>query len=133
MRGVVLALLLAVAYMAPSALAGGVARTAGSGCGEIRAAHAFFAVTSRGSVSCRTARRVLRKFMGGGGVRHGGPYAYEEWWSVGAWRCGHGAGGGSCFQGGSSYENARASIIAEWVAWECAHKPPGATVPCKKG
>lgn len=133
MRRVAFALVLALAYIASSAVAGGAARTASSGCGEIRAAHAFFAVTSRGDVSCGTARRVLRTFMGGGGVRHGGPYAYEEWWTIGPWRCGHGAGSGTCFRGGSNYENARASITAQWVAWECGYKPPGATVPCKKG
>ncbi len=133
MRGVALALLLALAYMVPSAVAGGAARTADGGCGEVRAQHAFYAVTARGSVSCGPARRVLRKFMGGGGVKHGGPYAYEEWWSLGAWRCSRGAGGYTCFRGGANYESARASMTAEWVAWECGYKPAGATVPCRKG
>jgi hypothetical protein len=111
------------------------AHTADRSCEEIRSAHAFFAVTvDRGGVPCATARSVLREFMGGGGVEHGGPYAYEQWWSLGRWRCAHGAGAGTCFRGGSSYEHASAAIIAEWVAWECGYKPgEGATVPCKKG
>jgi hypothetical protein len=101
-------------------------------CKEIRAAHAFFAVTAQGSVSCGTARHVLGEFMGGSGVKHGGPPAYQEWWSLGPWRCSYGAGAGSCFRDGSNYLTARATINADWTAWECGYQS-GGSVPCRKG
>lgn len=94
-------------------------------CGEIRVAHAFFRVGKRGPVTCGTARTVMRSFMAGKGIKHGGRYAYEQWWALGRWRCGHGAGGGGCTRGD-------ASIEASWVAWECGYKPPEATVPCRR-
>ncbi len=67
--------------------------------------------------------------MGGGGVKHGGPYGYQQWWSTGDWRCGHGAGGGGCSRPASSTHH-RAAILADWVATECGYKPKGATTPC---
>jgi hypothetical protein len=103
---------------------------AGRSCDDIFSQHAFYSVTvSRGSVSCETGRRVLGKFMGGGGVKHGGQYAYQQWWSIGDWRCGFGAGAGGCSRAASKRDPS-ASIIAQWLAWECGYKPSGATVPC---
>jgi hypothetical protein len=104
------------------------ARAADRRCGEILSAHSFYAVTvHRGNVSCARAQRVLRVFMAGGGVKHGGRYAYQQWWSLGHWRCSFGAGAAGCAD-----RSAGAAILAEWVAWQCGHKPPGATAPCKK-
>ncbi len=109
--------------------AAGSSAAAGRSCDDILSAHAFFSVTiERGSVSCASARRVLTILMGGGGVKHGGPYAYQQWSSVGDWRCGFGAGGAVCSLPASrNHGSARAE--AEWLAWECGHKP-GGTVPC---
>jgi hypothetical protein len=109
------------------------ARAADRSCGEIVVAHAFYAVAiSRGGVVCATARRVLREFMGGGGVEHGGPSAAQMVWSLGRWRCGFGAGGGGCIRGGSNTMNAGSVISAEWTAWVCGYKPSGAKVPCER-
>jgi hypothetical protein len=113
--------------LAVPAAASVTARTADRGCGEILSAHSFFAVTVHGNVSCARARRVLGEFMAGGGVKHGGPHAYQQWWSLGPWRCSYGAGAGGCSLNGSG-----AAALAEWVAWECGYKPPGATAPCRK-
>ena len=99
---------------------------ASRGCGSLRSAHAFFRVVIvHGSASCGEARNVLQRFMAGAGVEHGGPYAYQQYWSLGAWRCGHGAGGSGCSRG-------RSLIQALWVADECGHKPAGATAPCRR-
>lgn len=114
--------MLALTGAAQAAPRGRVARR----CGDIHAEHAFFRVeVTSGQVGCGVARYVLRRFMGGHGVEHGGPYAYEQWWSLGHWRCGHGAGGGGCRRGA-------AMILAEWVAWECGHEPAGVTTPCRR-
>jgi hypothetical protein len=109
----------------------GIARsgTTARVCDDILSLHAFYSVTVRAGSSCSTARRVLHTFMGGGGVAHGGPAAYQQWWSVAGWRCGYGAGGGACLRSVSG-RRARASIVADWLAWECGYKPQGATVPC---
>ncbi len=102
-------------------------------CGEIPSEHTFFAVTvDRGGVPCATARNVVREFMDGGGVKHGGPYAYEQWWSLGKWRCTHGAGGGACMRGGSRWADAKDQIEMQQVASECGY-PSFTTLPCKKG
>jgi hypothetical protein len=88
-------------------------------CGHFRAGKGYkirFHVTiERGHVRCRTARRVLRKFMNGGGRMHGprdGP-AYRQYWTIGRWRCGHGAGGGACVRHGKNYRTARDYIAAQ--------------------
>ncbi len=81
-------------------------------CGTIRAQMTTFGVTvSRGRTACRTARRILDDFLRGKGQMHGpasGP-SYLQWWAVGGWRCGYGAGGGGC-----SHHGAR--IIAQQLA-----------------
>jgi len=102
------------------------ALAANRGCGQIRVAHAYYAVRiERGNVGCPAARRALRMLFELRGTRHGGPYAYEEWWSVGAWRCGFAAGSGTCNRGG-------ARVTAIWRAWECGHQPGGPTTPCRR-
>jgi hypothetical protein len=104
--------------------------SAGRSCEDIFGQHAFYSVTvSRGSVSCETSRRILGKLMAGGGVKHGGQYAYQQWWSIGDWRCGFGTGAGECSRAAST-RDLSASIIAQWLAWECGYKPTGATVRC---
>lgn len=83
------------------------------GCVAITNSHAFYSVTvNNGRVSCGTARYVLSDVLAGRGVKHGGPYAYEEWLTFDGWRCGFGAGGASCVR-------ARAGISTNWVADEC--------------
>ena len=51
------------------------------------------------NVSCRTAMGLIRGFWSGKGVHHGGPSDAQSWWTLKAyagWRCGQGAGAGSC-------------------------------------
>jgi hypothetical protein len=59
-------------------------------------------VLGRG-VSCRTATSVIRAFWSGRGVtQHGGPSDAQSYWTLAAWpgwRCGQGAGAGSCSRG----------------------------------
>jgi hypothetical protein len=69
----------------------------------------------RGHVRCAVARRVLRKFLSGGGVEHGSGPESNRTWTIGRWRCGHGTGGGACIRGGSSTANAR-----DWIIAQCA-------------
>ncbi len=127
-RVVALGALFAVVCVAGAAPASGNAAT--PGCDAIRVSEsrlesdAFFSVTvESGHVSCGTARGMLGRLLAGGGVQHGGPYAYQEWWTLDGWRCGFGAGAASC-------ERAGATISTEWVADECGHRPAGATAPC---
>jgi hypothetical protein len=69
----------------------------------------------RGPVRCSEAQRVIRDWLAGHGVEHGsGPEANRRW-IVDNWTCGHGAGGGGCIRGGSSYRNAR-DVIEYWIA-----------------
>ncbi len=99
-------------------------------CDDILVGHGFYSVAvRRGHAYCVTARRVLSELFAGGGVKHGGPYAYEQWWSIGDWRCGFGAGGAGCSRKASN-KHPSASILATWLAWECGYKPRGATAPC---
>jgi hypothetical protein len=115
----VLALAGAVSVM-PGVAAGGQPRLAAAArsrsCRSVIAQGTRFQVTiSRGRVSCRTARRVLRAFMSGKGKLHGpanGP-AYLQSWSLYGWRCGHGTGGGACIRHGTNYKNARDYIGAQ--------------------
>jgi hypothetical protein len=59
-------------------------------------------VLNRG-VSCRTATGVIQAFWSGHGVtQHGGPSDAQSYWTIVAWpgwRCGQGAGAGSCTRG----------------------------------
>jgi hypothetical protein len=59
-------------------------------------------VLNRG-VSCPTATSVVRAFWSGRGVtQHGGPSDAQSYWTLAAWpgwRCGQGAGAGSCTRG----------------------------------
>ena len=75
----------------------------------------YAATVLRGNVRCRVTRRVLRAFASGKGTLHGpvnGP-AVAQSWTLFGWRCGHGAGGGACIRGGSSYKNAR-----DWIEYQ---------------
>jgi hypothetical protein len=60
------------------------------------------AVLNRG-VSCHTATGVIEAFWSGHGVtQHGGPSDAQSYWTLAAWpgwRCGQGAGAGSCTRG----------------------------------
>jgi hypothetical protein len=60
------------------------------------------AVLNRG-VSCHTATGVIKAFWSGHGViQHGGPSDAHSYWTLVAWpgwRCGQGAGAGSCTRG----------------------------------
>lgn len=52
-----------------------------------------------GHVNCSTATRVIKAFWNGKGVHHGGPSDAQSWWTLRGlpgWRCGQGAGAGSC-------------------------------------
>jgi hypothetical protein len=53
--------------------------------------------------SCKTATGVIRAFWSGRGVtQHGGPSDAQSYWTLSAWpgwRCGQGAGAGSCSRG----------------------------------
>lgn len=119
-RVVALGLLCAAIGIAGGASASADAAT--PSCTAITNSHAFYTVTvNNGRVSCRTARYVLSHVLVGDGVKHGGPYAYEEWRTFDGWRCGFGAGGASCVR-------ARAGISTNWVADECGHKL--GTAPC---
>jgi hypothetical protein len=77
--------------------------------------HFAVAINRGAEVRCSTARSVLHSFMTGHGKRHGpasGPLLLQ-WWSLPyGWRCGHGAGGGACIRGGSSYKTANDYIMA---------------------
>lgn len=71
----------------------------------------------KGTPSCSTARKVLRAFLTGKGTLHGpvnGP-AYKQTYTVGAWTCGTGTGGGACFKGGTNYKSASSYIIAQQI------------------
>jgi hypothetical protein len=54
-------------------------------------------------VSCHTATGVIQAFWSGHGVtQHGGPSDAQSYWTLTAWpgwRCGQGAGAGSCTRG----------------------------------
>jgi hypothetical protein len=74
--------------------------------------HAF---VRRGPTSCKTTRRVLGTFLGGGGVEHGGknaPDANKYWTLADGWRCFSVAGGGSCIRGSRNYRTAREVIFS---------------------
>ena len=122
-RGALLLVLVAVAAVAPGALAtaaptghadGATVAHAARACDGFRLHGLRFHVTvERGPVSCRTARRVLRRFLAGGGVKHGGPSSAETYWTLGRWKCGTGAGGGGCIRGGRTFRTARDWVIAQ--------------------
>lgn len=81
-------------------------------CRSVRARGRRFRVTIvKGSVRCRTARRILRAFFSGKGVKHGGPSNAQTYWTLGRWRCGTGTGGGGCIRGGRDYRVARHYIL----------------------
>jgi hypothetical protein len=85
-------------------------------CPSFRLDGSVFDVTiEKGSVSCRTAATVLRAFLSGKGKLHGPPNgpAYLQTWTLDGWSCGHGAGGGGCIRGGTTYKNARDYIVAQ--------------------
>jgi hypothetical protein len=89
------------------------AATASRACGSVRARGLTFHVTiGKGIVTCTEARHVLYLFMTGHGVRNGGPASYQTYWTLGAWRCGTGAGGGACIRHGTNYTTARDYILA---------------------
>lgn len=93
---------------------GATASRAARACGSFRLQGLRFHVTvQRGPVRCRTARRVLRRFLAGGGVKHGGPSSAQTYWTLGRWKCGTGAGGGGCIRGGRTFRTARDRIIAQ--------------------
>jgi hypothetical protein len=107
-----------------------VGAQATAACSALRLAHArvdshafFTATVQHGRVGCATTRYVLSKVLGGAGVKHGGPYAYQESWTLDGWRCGFGAGAVGCSRGNDS-------IDAEWLAYECGYEPEEATAPC---
>lgn len=91
--------LISLAVTVPAVLATPASITRMRACGTFVAQHTKFGATvSRGSVACRTARKVLKAFVSGKGHRHGpanGP-AYLQTWTVYGWTCGHGTGGGAC-------------------------------------
>jgi hypothetical protein len=78
-------------------------------CGSfVHREHGAYPVSDRitvlnGGVSCRTATGVIRAFWSGLGViQHGGPSDAQSYWTLAAWpgwRCGQGAGAGSCTRG----------------------------------
>jgi len=85
-------------------------------CPRFRAqGNTFEAIILRGHPDCATVDKVLRAFMSGKGTMHGPPDgpAYLQSWTLYGWSCGHGAGGGACIRGGSSYKNARDWIEAQ--------------------
>jgi hypothetical protein len=74
----------------------------------------FHVTIERGHASCHRARHILKAFLSGKGRMHGpknGPAAYQ-YWTIGRWQCGHGAGGGGCIRGGKTYKTARDYILA---------------------
>jgi hypothetical protein len=80
-------------------------------CTQIDAGGQIFHVKiHKGPVSCGEAQSILRTFFSGGGVEHGSGAEYKRTWTIGNWRCGHGAGGGGCIRGGSNTENASSWI-----------------------
>lgn len=87
-------------------------------CPSFKLDRAKYQVTVlKGHVRCRTARRVLRDFLNGGGTMHGppsGPAADQYWTLPGGWKCGHGAGGGGCIRGGRNYKVAKQFIEADF-------------------
>jgi hypothetical protein len=83
-------------------------------CGHIHAGGARLKVSiQRGKVKCHTARHVLKRFMNGGGKKHGGGSNATTYWTIGHWRCGYGAGGGACIRHGHNYKTARDFISAQ--------------------
>jgi hypothetical protein len=85
-------------------------------CGTFREQGTTFSVTVlRGPVKCHTAKHVLRAFFSGKGKQHGPPNGglLQQWWVVGGWKCGYGAGGGACIRGGKTSRNARNWIQAQ--------------------
>jgi hypothetical protein len=77
---------------------GSSAASAWKRCGKIKAdPKGHFKVSKKGSVSCRSARKLMRQFLvQHKGTKHGGPYGYNTYWTLGRWKCRAGAGGGGC-------------------------------------
>lgn len=67
-------------------------------CGTVTDTDGSRAVVTveRGQPSCRTARRVARTYIRGGGVVHTGSDSAHSGSTIGAWGCGAGTGGGAC-------------------------------------
>jgi hypothetical protein len=66
-------------------------------CAEIHAKGATFGiVVRRGRVRCGEARKIMRLFLSGHGVRHGTGPLVGVTWTLDGWTCGYAAGGGGC-------------------------------------
>jgi hypothetical protein len=111
--GTAAALLLLVPVAAPAGNAPApVTAAAKRSCKSVTArGRRFRVVINRGAVSCRLARNVLRDFMSGKGIKHGGPSSAETYWTLRGWKCGTGAGGGGCIRHGPTYRTAR-----DWIS-----------------
>jgi hypothetical protein len=85
-------------------------------CGNVTAGEFKVKVTiDRGRVTCRTARKTVRRFYNGDRTKHGGPSNAETWWEVGRWRCGLGAGGMACNRHGTDWDDARDRLFGEVI------------------
>jgi hypothetical protein len=110
LAGILMIVLLGVLVVSPEPA------SASRSCKSVKArSHRFSVTIEHGSVSCGTARKVIRLFLSGKGHKHGGPSQAETYWTVRGWRCGTGTGGGGCIRGGTSYLNARHYIIAQQI------------------
>jgi hypothetical protein len=109
------ALLIATVVLVSMALASATAVAGPRRCGIIYSKGSTLKVkVLHGHVTCSKARWVLKTFFAGKGTLHGPPGgpAYLQTWSVGAWSCGYGAGGGVCIRGGATFNTAPKRIEA---------------------
>lgn len=108
---------LVVLLAALAALLGASSASAYRHCGTFdHGEDTFSVVVEKGALPCWEARHVLHAFLSGQGIEHGGATSpsYEKTWSLHrGWKCGHGAGGGACVRGGSTYLTARDWVIAQ--------------------
>jgi hypothetical protein len=117
LRRALLVVVLLVSCIAATSIAahasGTSAASAWKKCGRIKAdPKGHFKVSRKGSVSCRKARSVIRQFLDEHkGKKHGGPYGYNTYWTLGHWKCGTGAGGGGCTR-----KHPRARVQGIWTA-----------------
>lgn len=109
MIGALPPVLLTLALSAPIGAAGALRNCGTVGGGQFP----LHVEVVRGSTSCHSARRLMRGFLlQGKGREHDTESIVTAYTTLWGWKCGRGAGGGTCIRHGRSVDTARDVVSA---------------------